>query len=1075
MKIHGLFIIFSLSICHIYAQKVQPFTQMNDWQYVASENFDVYYSRDHQASAEQVARYAEIARYELGLLYDYSPKGRFILIYASDAFHFQYSNFVNPVHNERYSGVFNLPQREAFVLDPGNTKKLFQEVKKQVSLLMLREFSHENSMGKVLQNHLLLHNPQWFNEGLSEYVASGWTFEDEMWLHSVKNEDVLTLTLEGNEHINRVLRKSIWHYIVHEYTDQKLSEIIYLVNIAHSIESGIISVLGITLHTLTQRWREFILSHTSTEYAGRTEINQLPGIKDFPIKSGYKLSSFTYNERVNKLAVYLHKAGAHQLFIYDVESSTYLATPIKMGIQRDDVGYLSFNAPIAWNQDGTELAIIAYKHPYLELIYYDLETKESTVFQLEANVQRINSMSWSHDGARLVVSALVNGQVDLYTTAANTADFTSITNDIYDELDPSWSLDDQYIFFSSNRNPAQDETWDLFEYHYDLFAYQHNDEKFIRLTNTPDINERNPYAISSFAVNYLSDASGIFNVQNVNIFQKDISPISNLAQGIAQISGTESYLAFSTANKGNSKIFLLKNQDLQSPKKAIPTSLRKEYDKRLQIFQAEKTQLTTRQKTPPPLKQPVEPVNEQQDKDKKSKKENDDEPVRYYLFDEGDEPYEVKKPEKRLFDRLEENTPLINTVFGGKPRPKEEDINVSSQGRATVRWATDYLKLNVGYDPIAKYGLGLGVGFSDLMQNHQVQVEITPYLNFKNGDISIKYKYLKHRVDLYGEVNFSTRHFQQENFLAGGDSLIFRYDNSYLKAGVQYPLTSSLSAGFEGSFHLLNRKDLKLLRLQQPTPLLDASDRLASASIFINYDNVKQYEAFPYQGAKAKISANSFYSLEQNDFSFHTLKLDVDHYLEIYNKIVLATHLRGGFSLGNNRQQFYMGGINNWMIGVFFDNDSRQALRETTINPDLYAFQYQEFLSPVHGFGFSTREGSKYVLANFELRLPVSRLIRQNLNSGALYNVELIPFFDAGTVWHEGNPFSQKNPTDTQIVGSSPIIVRLQTLKSPFLFGFGTGLRVFMLGYSIRTDIGWGLDDNDLNSPIFSLSVGKEF
>ena len=1084
MKLHGLFAIYLLGFLGGFAQEnvSQAFREIGGWHYVSSDNFDVYYNRGHQVSATRVARYAEIARYELGILYDYKPEDRFILIYSSNEFEFQHTNFIPPNINNRVSGVVNLPQSEGFIVDPGNAKELFAEVKKQVSTLILNEFAHGNRLGSVLQNHILSHNPQWFVEGLSEYVAKGWSFEDEMWIHSIKNEDILNMVLEGDDQINRVLRKSIWHYIIYEYGEQKLSEIIYLVNIAHSIESGVISVLGITLNTLTQRWREFTLSQASNQMKGETEIKQLPEIYDVPLKSGYQLSSFAYNEQQNLLAIYLNKEGNHQVFLYDLAKEQYISTSIKSGLSTTEKNQLSFAPPMAWSHDGKQLATIAYKHPYLELIYYDLQARKAEHIPLDMSIQKINSFAWSHDGERLAISALVDGQVDLFTTSTTEADLKPVTRDVYDELDPSWSLDDQYIFFSSNRNSRgqEDEVWESYGDNLDLFYYEHAKKKFNRLTNTPKINERHPYAINSFAINYISDASGIHNVYNLNLFKKETKPVSNLAQGIDGVSGTENFLAFSTAMSGYQQLFVLKNEHLQAVKSPSFTRLRTDYDAQFKIQQdrknKEKEQIA--QQTPPRQKDKPQPEtppdqekNETENEAKKEAENEDDPPVRYYLFDEGDEPYEVKKPEKRLFNELEENTRLVNSVFGEQPKPKWEELHVSSELPVGMRWVTDYLKLDFGYDPIAKYGMDIGIGFSDVLKHHKLEVEISPYINLRNGDAKLRYTYTKGRVDLYGEAAYSFRHYRRNNFRAGGDSLIFRYDQSYLMLGGLYPFTSSFSAGLEANVRLLNRKDLKLLRAD----LLDAKDQMMSATAYLQFDNTRKHEAYQYKGVKARLAMNSYYSINQQDFSFHTIKLDVNNYLEVYDKLVLATRLRGGLSFGNNEQQFYMGGIDDWLVGVFFENDVKRPLKETTINPDLYAFQFQEFLSPIHGFGFSTREGTKYVMANMELRIPLSRLLKRTLNSSHLYKFELIPFFDAGTVWRQGNPFSQKNPTDTQIIGSPPITVELQTLKSPFLFGFGTGFRVLMIGYSIRTDIGWGIDDNALNAPIFSVSIGRSF
>ncbi|RMG29096.1 MAG: hypothetical protein D6730_04490 [Bacteroidetes bacterium] len=1070
--------LFALATTAAFAQRhtAQPFSNPADWQYVASEHFDVFFSRDQEASAQTVARFAELSRYEIGSLFDYKPEERFTLVYAANAFELVHTNFTPNFIRERKSGYFELPRREAVVVDPGNRKGLYQEVKKQVATLILSEFSHNNRLSSVMQSHLLLHNPQWFVEGLAAYIASGWTFEDEMWIQSIRKEDILDLALEGDTHLNEVVRKSIWHYIVYEYGEQKISEIIYLVNIAHSVESGIISVLGITLNTLTDRWREFVIARASRQAEGRMEISQLPELHDVPLRSpDERITAYAYHPATAMLAVYLEKDGQHRLWFYNKDTETYQPTGLSFGVGSIIAERLRFEAPLAWSPDGKTLAAVAYKHPRLQLVYVDVESKKTTALPLGSEVQRINSMSWSHDGARLVFSALVNGQVDLYTTASMEAELEALTQDIYDELDPSWSLNDQFIFFSSNRQTEQaDELPHSFERDYDLFALEHAVNETRQLTQTPAVNERFPYPVDDVRLNYLSDESGIANLYSLHIFDKNSSPVSNLSQSIESLAATADFLTFASPIWGKLQLFIIPNERMKAARPPSKTLLRLDYNTAYQR-KLEERQLANQYAEQEEPARPAEttPAQEKEQPPKAEEEEKEKPPVRYYLFDEGTEPYEVRKPEKDAFERLPEPVSVNNSVFADEPKPLYEDIAVEGSQRAATRWAADYLALNIDYDPVARYGLNLGMGLSDLLNHHRLEVEINPYFNLKNGDARLRYTYMRHRIDAYAEAGFAFRHFRRENFLGGGDSLIFRYNRTYLKAGARYPLTAYLSVGLEGQYHLLERKDLKIIR----PVLLNDNDQAVSAHAYALFDNSRQQEGYYYKGMQAMFSLNSYYSLNQSDFAFHTASLNLVHYQELHQRIVLATRLRSAFSFGpeSQKQQFYMGGLDDWITSVFFENGIRRPLRSSTLNSGLYPFHFQEFLTPMHGFLFSTREGTKYVLANFEVRFPISRMARRTLQSGGLYNLEIIPFFDAGTVWRRGNPFSQKNPTDTQIVGSPPITVQLQTLKSPFLFGFGTGFRVFLMGYSLRVDAGWGIDDNSLRAPVISTTLSKRF
>lgn len=59
---------------------------------------------------------------------------------------------------------------------------------------------------------------------------------------------------------------------------------------------------------------------------------------------------------------------------------------------------------------------------------------------------------WSPDGSTILVSASVNGQLDLYTIDVATANATRLTNDQDDEIAPAWSHDGRSVLFGARRS-----------------------------------------------------------------------------------------------------------------------------------------------------------------------------------------------------------------------------------------------------------------------------------------------------------------------------------------------------------------------------------------------------------------------------------------------------------------------------------------------------------------------------------------------------------------------------------------------------------------------------------------------
>jgi hypothetical protein len=84
-------------------------------------------------------------------------------------------------------------------------------------------------------------------------------------------------------------------------------------------------------------------------------------------------------------------------------------------------------------------------------------------------------------------------------------------------------------------------------------------------------------------------------------------------------------------------------------------------------------------------------------------------------------------------------------------------------------------------------------------------------------------------------------------------------------------------------------------------------------------------------------------------------------------------------------------------------------------------------------------------------------------------------FYDIGTAWTLGNPISQRNPVNTINIEKNPFIIEVQSLKSPFLSGVGTGIRMSVMRYILRMDFALGMEDGSINRPQFSLSLGSDF
>jgi hypothetical protein len=412
------------------------------------------------------------------------------------------------------------------------------------------------------------------------------------------------------------------------------------------------------------------------------------------------------------------------------------------------------------------------------------------------------------------------------------------------------------------------------------------------------------------------------------------------------------------------------------------------------------------------------------------------------------------------------------TVFGRKAAPELSEIEVSKARKADNPWLIHQLGIGLQFDPLARLGPEFTIGARDLLDNHRVSLRLWPSFSLRNVENTLTYEYRKHRLDVFAEIGQQTRRVRETSSIQI-DSLFFRYDRLHLKGGLAYPFNAFAEARVFAGLYQVSRKDLQLLR----TELQDASDQLAQAGVQVEVDRVEEREGFAYKGMYAQAGFESFYSFQQKGIVLSRARLELKHYQQVAGKMVLASRLASTINLPKNLRQYYMGDTDRRLgRAVILQNPERNSrIQNQVSDTSLYTVPFIEFISPVRGFLPNTRNGSRYVVANLELRIPLSYLSKRALPAKYLHHFEIIPFVDAGTVWVDGNPFSQKKPTDTQFIPNGPITVTLQTLKSPFLIGFGSGVRTNVLGWSLRLDVAWGLDDYTLQRPILTASVAKNF
>src|SRR5690606_37140056 len=124
----------------------------------------------------------------------------------------------------------------------------------------------------------------------------------------------------------------------------------------------------------------------------------------------------------------------------------------------------------------------------------------------------------------------------------------------------------------------------------------------------------------------------------------------------------------------------------------------------------------------------------------------------------------------------------------------------------------------------------------------------------------------------------------------------------------------------------------------------------------------------------------------------------------------------------------------------------------------------------------NARSGNNVAMASAEVRFPVFKyFMRKPIKSDFIENFQIVTFLDAGCAWTGSNPYSEVNVFNKIVFEKNPLTMTIENNREPIIYGYGFGLRSRLLGYFVRADWAWGVDDGKVMPRVFYLSLNMDF
>jgi len=970
-----------------YFGKNKPKYEDYNFKVLQTPHFEIYQYLNNPALEKALSNQAE-HWYTLhqAVLSDTFQQRNPILFYANHA-DFQQTNAIGGEISIGTGGVTEaLKNRVVLPIAMSN-----EQTKHVLGHELVHAFQYDMVINGDSTNMRSLGNlPLWMVEGLAEYLSLGRSDANTaLWMRdAVLNDRVPTIkNLDNPAYFPYRWGQTFWAFV----TGLKGDEIIrplFMTTAREGFETACVKVLGMKEKEFSKLWVDAIKKHYG-QYLGDSKErfvgSQLIG-KDKDKEGMYNISPVLSPN--GKYIAFLSEKDIFgiDLFIADAVSGKVIRkihSSTKEG-HLDDLNFIESAG--TWSPNSQEIAFVAVAKGNNVIVIKDINGKEKETFEIPG-VPAFSNPAWSPDGRSIVVAGLVNGQVDLFQIQLSSKKVTQLTNDHFSEMQPAWSADGSKIVYATDQvSMNQNATKWTFNLAFRDMATGHTTitDFFYGADNL------NPVWDNEGKILFLSDRDGFRNLYK---FDPESGKILQLTDFLTGISGITPYSPALSASTKETRDRIIFNHY---------------YNGAYRVYRAKSEQFVNREVAPDAVDLT---------------------------------PAELPKVNRLATEVVNANLDKLNKL-ASLPDSSIHEVPYKSKFKLDYIAGGGGVGVGLGNSyggPTSGVGGGIDMIFGDMLGNHQVYTSV--FLNGEIYDAGLSTAYFNRKHRFGWGVGLSHLPYQSGQYgYAGVDTLpiqnspdllfdhyvfdqIRTFENKLSLFG-EYPFSKVLRLEGSGSFAFYNnridrnnlyydafgqlvyRDKNKISEREAGVNLFEG--KLGTASIGLVGDNSFFGIASPTKGYRFRVSGERYFG----DINLTNVTVDLRKYFFVkpFTFALRAMHYGRYGSDANRFYNLYLG--YPWYMRGYDYGNAYELLQQ-------------------NGRSVDELFGSKMLLTNAEVRIPLTGPAQLALIKSKFLFTELSFFADGGYAWD-----TFKKPTEGN----------LREFNYDPLFSAGVSLRINVFG-----------------------------
>ncbi len=1031
-----------------------------DWRSITSDHFEVYFYSGLDSLARRTLDLAEKTNAMLSSRMGHTLGRRVPLILYGSHNDFAQTNVTSELIDAGTGGFTELLRNRVVLPFTGSYEDLRHVLVHELTHAYMFDLLYGGAGASLIARQSFFSVPLWFAEGLAEYYSLGIESNAEMFLRDGSVDGYLPPLRYAGGYLVYKQGQSALAYLVDRHGEERLRDLLQRIRTMRSFDRAFQRSLGVSIDKFDEQWRTWLRK----TYWPTVAVKESPELfarrlTDHRRDASSLNTSPAVSPQGDRIAYFSDRKQYTDIYLMSALDGKVIRRVIRGERNVQFEAIPSFRSALTWSPDGASIGLTA-KSAGRDVLYLVRARDGKVVKQFDLKVDALFFPAWSPVSDSLVVVGVKDGRSDLWMVDTGTGQITRLTDDTWDEKEPTFSPDGRRITFSSERStpvvlhPQRHEkgfgTYGLYDMDLASGAIR-------PLLDTHGDDLSPAWSADGRKLAFITDRSGTPNIALFDTADSTITQLTDVLGGVKSLSWSRENdrLVFSAFNRGGFDVFAVK-EPLSID--AVVARLRR---------QAPHTVLSlasAARKAEPDTLPPApgfgalagawpDTLTARSDSMSTARPEGGRTQTAERRVDSAplakETPYDTPpwgggrfsnnnypaRPDS--MPKLVVRNPLVET---GGPFAVPDSVMAQTPKGYRVRLAPDFA--GGGFYASSSFGF---IGstqflFSDFLGNHSIYLATDVFSSsIEETNALAVYNYLPKRWDFGGGL-FHFKNYYSSRVTTLGDALgsprLFSERNFGVLGNISYP------------FDRFRRVELSLtqlfaeIRFFDPvfgTPLERKYQSVTSPSVSLVGDNALFGYYGPVNGRRYNVTYSPSFAVFDNGLQYHTVTADHRKYWDLTHGYTFAVRTLGAYSTGRDARTFFVGGF-----------------------------------STLRGFEDFSIEGTRVAIANLEVRFPfIQHLGLVGPVPIGIFNLRGAAFADVGAVWNQGDKLRlsviSEDRQDGVIAGGT---------REPFNglgFGFGGGIRTALYFFIVKMDAAWNTDFRTISKPRWHFSIGPEF